>query len=209
MGIFGFITSLSVSASTLIVFFILKRKYFYRVIIFLSVIVIIFIVYGPLRDFALLMLRFENGLSGRDQLWTISLDMIRNHPIFGIGPGAYKYMMFDYFSVMLGSWLGGAFKDLYEITNGSNLSHNFFLFFFSDMGIFGFITALALPIIFFKIGIKTLTKYKNGEKNTFYLIVALFAAGAVCLSEAWLIVSGYYIMVQLLPIFLSGWSSVV
>ena len=169
---------LGILVSTLIVFFILRKKYFYRIIVFLSVIILVFVIYEPLRDFASLLLRAERGLTGRDLLWSVSLDMIRDHPIFGIGMGVYKVKMLQYFPAMLNSWQGEVLIKLYNISGGDNLSHNFFLFFFSDMGIFGFITSLALPIIFFRAGVKTLTKYKEVRKDIFYLIVALFAAGA-------------------------------
>jgi len=48
----------------------------------------------------------------------------------------------------------------------------------TDMGILGIMTAVALPLIFWKIEIKTLKKYKNKDLNNYYLIIALFAAGS-------------------------------
>ena len=46
------------------------------------------------------------------------------------------------------------------------------------MGILGIITAVALPVIYFRIGIKTIKKFKNEARSTYYLIIALFAAGS-------------------------------
>jgi len=168
---------LGVIAGTVVMLYILRRKYFYFIIVSLIVLVLMFITYEPLGNLASILFRVERGTTGRDYLWAISLDIIKDHPLFGIGPGAYKYEMFKYFPVMLESWMGGLFVDLYETTGGANLSHNFFLFLFSDLGIPGLLTSLALPIVFFKIGTKTLKKYKLGKKDTYYLIVALFAVG--------------------------------
>ena len=169
---------MGVIASTVVMLFILRRKYFYILLLSLLFIVLLFIVYQPLGDLVSVLFRVERGATGRDYLWSLSLHLIKDHPIFGIGPGAYRYEMFSYFPVMLHSWTGGLFKDIYEMTDGSNLSHNYFLFLFSDLGILGMATAIALPVVYFRIGIKTLNKYKNGAKDTYYLIVALFAIGA-------------------------------
>jgi len=46
------------------------------------------------------------------------------------------------------------------------------------MGILGIMTAVALPIVFMRIGIKTIKKYKNKDLNNYYVIIALFAAGS-------------------------------
>lgn len=169
---------LGIIASTVIMAYILRKKYFYFIILPLILLVMLFIIYEPLGNLASTLFRVERGVTGRDYLWGLSLDIIKDHPIFGLGPGAYKYEMFKYFPVMLNSWVGGVFIDLYEMTGGANLSHNFFLLFFSEMGILGLMTALLFPLIFFRIGIKTLKKYKNGMKDEFYLIVSLFSIGS-------------------------------
>ena len=80
--------------------------------------IIVFIVYEPLDELVFNLIRVERGVTGRDYLWSVSLNIIRDNPIFGIGPGAYKYEMFNYFPVMLHSWTGGLIVDLYEMTNG-------------------------------------------------------------------------------------------
>jgi putative inorganic carbon (HCO3(-)) transporter len=165
--------------STLTIFYMFKKKYFYQSIIALLILVIILIVYEPLGSVASLLFRLERGLTGRDHIWVISMDIIKDNPVFGIGVGAYKYEMFNYFPVMFNSWVGQELIKLHKITGtGVNLSHNFFLGFFTDMGILGLIAALTLPVVYFKIGIKTLKIYKNRNKETYYLIVALFLGGA-------------------------------
>jgi len=117
-------------------------------------------------------------MSARDYIWKMSIDMIRDNTVFGIGPGAYQYEMLNYFPYMLSNWWGKIFIYYQEVTEGANLSHNFFLTFVTDMGILGIMTAVALPLIFWRIGIKTLKKYKNEDPNNYYVIIALFAAGS-------------------------------
>ena len=180
----GLIITMSRSAiigivvSTAIIFYLLNRKRFYQLLFSIALIVLLFLFYTPLNELLTTFLRIESGMSARDYIWKMSIDMIKDNTVFGIGPGAYQYEMLNYFPYMLGNWWGKLFIYYNEVTGGANLSHNFFLTFFTDMGILGIMTAIALPIIYWRIGIKTLKKYKNEDPNNYYLIIALFAAGS-------------------------------
>jgi O-antigen ligase len=179
----GLIIAMSRSAiigiifSTAIIFFLLRRKRFYQLVFIVTFFVVIFLFYQPLNDLLTTFLRIESGMSARDYLWKMSMDMINDHTVFGIGPGAYKYEMLNYFPYMLDNWWGKIFIYYQEVTEGANLSHNFFLTFFTDMGILGILAAITLPVVYFRIGIKTINKYRNGSTETYYLIIALFASG--------------------------------
>jgi O-antigen ligase len=144
----------------------------------ITFIALIFLFYEPLNEFLNTFLRIESGMSARDYIWKMSMDMIKDHTVFGIGPGAYQYEMLNYFPYMLDNWWGKLFIYYNEVTGGANLSHNFFLTFFTEMGILGISTAVALLIVYFRIGVKTITKFKNRDRNNYYLIIALFAAGS-------------------------------
>lgn len=179
----GLILAMSRSAimgiivSTAIIFYLLRRKKFYQLLFTITFIVLIFLFYPPLNEFLTTFLRIESGMSARDYVWKMSMDMIKDHTVFGIGPGAYQYEMINYFPYMLDDWWGKLFIYYNEVTGGANLSHNVFLTFFTDMGILGITTAIALPVIYFRIGIRTIKKYKNETPGNYYLIIALFAAG--------------------------------
>jgi len=179
--IVGLILSMSRSAiigiviSSLIVFFMLKRKQFYRFLIFLAFIILLFMIYPPLNEFVTLLFRIEEGYSARDSLWAMSIAMIKDHPVFGIGPGVYNHELFNYFPFMLDNFYGRVFIYFSEVANGVNLAHNIFLVLFVDLGILGLLTSIFLPIIYFTIGIKTIKKYK--EKSQYVLIIGIFAAG--------------------------------
>ncbi|MCW8804541.1 MAG: O-antigen ligase family protein [Ignavibacteriaceae bacterium] len=164
--------------STAIIFYLIRRKRFYQLLFSITLVVFIFLFYEPLNEFLNTFLRIESGMSARDYVWKMSMDMINDHSLFGIGPGAYRYEMLNYFPYMLENWWGKLFIYYNEVTGGANLSHNFFLTFFTEMGILGILTAVALPIIYFRIGIKTITKFKNRSSDNYYLIIALFAAGS-------------------------------
>ncbi len=73
---------------------------------FLGVLALIFVFYQPLNELLTTFLRIESGMSARDYLWQMSMDMIKDNPVFGIGPGAYQYEMLNYFPYMLNDWWG-------------------------------------------------------------------------------------------------------
>ncbi len=180
----GLILNMSRSAfvgilfSSAIIFYLLRRKKFYQLVFSFSFFVLIFLLYQPLNDLLSMFLRIESGMSARDYIWKMSMDMINDHTLFGIGPGAYQYEVFNYFPYMLDNWWGKLFIYFNEVSGGANLSHNIFLTFFTDMGLIGILTAIALPFVYIRIGVRTIIKYKNGSAENYYLIIGLFAAGS-------------------------------
>jgi O-antigen ligase len=169
---------IAVLLGTLIFLFILRKNLLKKFALILVTILLLFIVIDPIRDFITLLFRIESGLTGRDLLWASSFQIIRDNPVFGLGLGAYQYEIFNYFPAMLNTWTGDWLVELYNMTSGKNISHSIILLFFSDMGVLGLLTVLVLPVIYFKVGFKTLSNFKNSQSWKYYYIVALFTAGA-------------------------------
>jgi hypothetical protein len=163
--------------SMAIIFFLLRRKRFYQFMFSIIVLGLVFIFVKPLNEITSLFFRIGEGLTEREPLWLMSFNIIGDYPVFGLGPGVYKYEFYNYFPYMLNNWWGKLLIYYHEISEGVNFSHNYFLVFFTEMGIFGLITAIVLPFIYFRIAIKTLNKYRNESEKIYYLIVALFATG--------------------------------
>jgi O-antigen ligase len=168
---------LAILLSTSIILFLLRRKIFYRLLVAICALVLLTVLYEPLNEFASLFLRIEEGMSARDQLWNMSVNIIRDNPIFGIGPGAYKHVFFNYLPFMLDEFWGKIMIEFYNMTGGENFSHNYFLVLFTDLGLLGIITAITLPLIYLTIGIKTIKKYRPVGGLKYHLIIALFAVG--------------------------------
>jgi len=167
---------LALLGSLIYIFSILKRKLLLIMMaIIFSIVLVIFI--SPWGTYIQTLFRLEQGFSQRDYLWQLSLDMIKNNIFFGVGPGSWGTEMFNYFPVMLDSFQGKLFIDLYGMTEGFNNSHNFYLVFFSDMGILGFITAISLPIVYFRVGFKTINKIKKRNKNLYIMLIGAMAVG--------------------------------
>ncbi|NNJ53184.1 MAG: O-antigen ligase family protein, partial [Ignavibacteriaceae bacterium] len=176
---------LGVLLSTLFIFFLFRKKYFYWSMFCLVLMVLNILIYEPFGSLTSLLFRLERGLAGREFIWDISIGIIKDNPIFGIGVGVFKLEMFNYFPIMLDSWVGRELVKLHEITaTGTNLSHNLFLGFYTDMGIVGFSTAIFFATIFFRTGIKTLIIYKSIDSKDYYLILALFLGGATMFVRA-------------------------
>jgi O-antigen ligase len=160
-----------------ILFYYQNRKAFKRSLVIVAAAVFAVIVIEPLNEFFTIMLRIEDGFSQREPLWDMTIAIIKDHYLFGVGPGAYGKEMFNYFPVMLDSWQGWTFMNLHEVTKGANVSHNFYLGFLSDMGIPGLFTSFFLPYLFIKLCLENLSFFK-ANKDLYLLNLGIFATGA-------------------------------
>ena len=168
---------LSIIISTIILLFQLRRKLFLiSISVILSIILIVYFL-EPLSEFLILLLRLESGMSFREYYWKLSTNIINDNLIFGIGPGNYRYVMFDYYPVMMDSGVSWFMTELQEMLPINNNSHNFYLMFFSDMGILGFVTSLSLPLVFFIISFRTIGQLSVSDGKIYYIILGIIAAG--------------------------------
>ena len=118
---------ISVIVSLLFILFYLNKKYFKVLIGCLFILFLLYLFVDPLNEFISVVLRVERGLTRRDYLWQISTGIIKDNFWFGVGPGSWGKEMFNYFPVLLNSFKGKLFIQLYEQTGGFNNSHNFYL----------------------------------------------------------------------------------
>lgn len=165
---------------TAIVLFFLNKKLFKTftfIFISLALIHLILNPFGPIIDIAL---RLEEGLSQHDHFWQLAVNIIKSHPILGIGPGAYSYEEFNYIPVMLSSYSGQVMIYINDVTFGSNNSHNFYLVLISDMGIIGAISSVLLPTIFFKIAYITQHRYKKLNREIYIILISIISVG-ICI----------------------------
>ena len=115
------------------------------------------------------IVRLESGITNRDILWKGAIGMIKENPIFGVGPGSFKHFIVDYAPRYPWRWPVVTFGG---ITGGD--SHNFFLSRAAETGIVG----LALIFYFF---INYFQVYSRGIRKAKLLRLehVLFGAGAV------------------------------
>lgn len=122
--------------------------------------------------------RLERISTGRDAILLSALNVIKENWFLGAGPAGTKYEFYKNLPFMLGSPVEQFIRFHYnEIEFGH--AHNFYLFFFSDLGIFGFILSLLFPVLFFRYGNKAL---KKTVKNSFeYSTTVGILASGLCL----------------------------
>jgi len=155
----------------------LNKNWFKKFIIIILIVTLIFFLIEPLYDSISLLFKIKFGLSQRDYFWEMALNVIKDSPLLGIGPGSFKYEVSNYTPVLLDSWPGRVIIDLYLATEGENPSHNIFLKFASDMGIPGVVSILYFISIYFKIVHRTLKK-ANGGNQEYYLIILSISVAA-------------------------------
>lgn len=160
-----------------IYFFVIKRKQFLKIFIPIIVLISIPFLFKESSDFIFLLFRMSEGVAQRDQLWQLAINIINDNLIFGVGPGAYQFYMFKYFPVAIESWQGQFYVELWNVAKGTNLSHNFYLALFSDMGIFGLMIAVSVPSIFIYNSFKLFKSYSNQKNEKYFLAVGFFALG--------------------------------
>lgn len=160
---------LAIFASTVIILYNFDKKLLKKVAVVSIIVVLILILIEPVRDFVTMFFRIERGVTSRDKLWEISLSMIKENFLFGIGPGSYKYEMFNYFPVIIDSFQGKLLMTLFDYTDGRNVSHNFYLTLFSDLGILGFVFSILFPLLIFSF-LKKIIKHLKEIKETEYFI---------------------------------------
>ncbi|GMR25019.1 MAG: hypothetical protein BMS9Abin39_0294 [Ignavibacteria bacterium] len=179
IGLFLIISRSAVFVIFLSVMFILaqlNKEWFKKFIFIMIITTLMFFLIEPLYKTISLFFQIKFGLSQRDYFWAMALHVIQDNPLLGIGPGSFRYEVFNYSPVLLDSWPGRVIIDLYMATEGENPSHNLFLKFASDMGIPGVITILYFMVQYFKIAAKTLRKAKDGFSEYFLIILAISAA---------------------------------
>jgi O-antigen ligase len=167
---------LSILFSLMVISYKLNKKYFKNFAFSILIIVLIFLLLDPLNEIISTLFRVKTGLSQRDYFWELSYNIVKDNPIWGIGPGSYRYLEFNYSPVLLNSWPGHVIIDLNIATNGENGSHNIFLKFASDMGIPGIITIFYFMWLILKISIINYKKTMNGARQIFLTNLIISAA---------------------------------
>lgn len=79
---------LGIFVSSAILLYILKKKSFYRIASFILLVLIVIIFNDSIQNTLSFIFRIERGVTGRDYLWDLSINIIKDNPIFGLGPGA-------------------------------------------------------------------------------------------------------------------------
>jgi len=168
---------LAVFFSTTFILITLDRKLFKKIFYSVSGISILIIAIFPrIIDILGVFFRANRVLENtRYYMWDIAFGIIKNNPIWGSGPGMFKLYIYKYMPVMLGSWTESQIRWIYNEA-GTGESHNYLLYKFSETGIMGLISAIALPIIFFYLASKVLHEVRANRK-WYILMISIIGSG--------------------------------
>jgi len=147
-------------------------KYFSTIILTLSCLYFLL----PTQKYVDMYFRLERISTGRDFILSSMWNVIKSNWLFGSGPAGSKYEMYKEIPYMLGSMEELYLRHHYDQIEFGH-AHNFYLFFLSDLGIFGFILSLALPFIFLKISLQTISLLQKEKGENYYLALGITAFG--------------------------------
>ena len=147
-------------------------KYFVTILLMLAS----FYFLLPIQKYIDMYFRFERISTGRDFILSSIWAVIKKNWLFGAGPAGSRYEMYKELPYMLGSPEELYLRHHYEQIEFGH-AHNFYLFFFSDLGIIGLILSLMLPFIFLKISFQTISFLEKEKGENFYLSLGITAFG--------------------------------
>ena len=163
---------LAAVVSILILTYILKKDLLKKIFTYGFLALAILLIFTPIYDLISTVLRFERIVNTRSYIWDITFDIIRNHFLIGVGPGQFPNYIYKYLPVMLGTWDEVSISFVYE-QSGLGHAHNFFLFYFSELGLIGLLFSIAFPIIIYKLVFNYLKLFRNQNLLFEYGISAL------------------------------------
>ncbi|MDI6783826.1 MAG: O-antigen ligase family protein [bacterium] len=107
--------------------------------------------------------RWESYVSDtRIRMWTTTWEMIREHPIRGVGLGAFKYLVPLYQGKFFERYPDTRLEPTSALTNQS---HNEYLQLWAELGIFGLLVGLIALIIYLRSGWKTIKRMRELEQK--------------------------------------------
>lgn len=166
---------LAAAVSSIFLLFMLNKVMLKRsLIIILIASPVIFI--KPAADAIDIYLRLDRLSSGRDVIYDVTFNILKNNPILGEGPAGTKYAIYNNLDFLLGSLSERFIAFHYEEIEFGH-AHNFYLFFWTDLGILGLIASILLPITFFKLCSRAVKKTKDFNYQYYFLSIGITAAG--------------------------------
>lgn len=166
--------ALFVAVVTLLLF--MNRKVMWRALFLLLTFTLILLLFTDAFRFLEFYLRLEHLGSGRENYWSMALNTFADNPIFGVGPSSFKYVMYKYLPVQLGSWDEQIMARLISITD-FGYQHNFFLLIASEMGVVGVFAGSFLIFNFIKYGLESIEKLKSVNSSELIFCIVCFSIG--------------------------------
>jgi len=161
--------------SVVVILYMINKKMLIIVISGIGVIIIILSFTSLLNDIQL-YLRVSEAGSGREYLIGATIEVIKNNFLLGAGPAGTRSELYSNLPYLLHSPQEWVISVIYELGD-MNQTHNYYLYFFSDLGIVGLLLSLALPTIYFINCRKVYKAIKSIKDTHYYIILGLVGSG--------------------------------
>lgn len=118
--------------------------------------------------------------------WNMGLEIIRDNPVFGVGPNTFHKQFFNYTPSSYIHFFNPELSNL-----GSPHPHNFFLYFFAENGILGLLTSILFFIMFFYYAVITFIKSKKLNSEFYIFTAVILSIGIGIFIRSFLEITGY------------------
>lgn len=176
---------LSLTIAILFLFYHFQKKI---ILYLISVILLFFVAYlfiPFLQEFVDTYLRLET-VSQREYLWKAGLDIMRDYPIFGVGPEQFPKYFYSYIPTS-----GSYFFNLYIILQKPH-PHNYSVWLITENGILGWISSFAIFGFYFFMARKLILWSKVDRNEDYLFAVGLFSVGLLVFIRSFFEVEGVF-----------------
>jgi O-antigen ligase len=180
----GGILASVISISFIII--VLKRSLFFKAFVITSLAVTIILLTIPVVSETVDIYLRWHTVGDREAYWHIGVEVIKDNPVFGLGPGMFSQYFYSYAASSHVDFLNKP-----GIAEGNPHPHNFFLYFFAENGLLGIITSIVFFIVFFYIAIKTMKLAKQNNHDFFVLSTTITGIGLGLFFRSFIEVTGY------------------
>lgn len=169
----------------LFLFYHLQKRIF---LYLLSVILLFFVAYlfiPFIQELVDTYLRLET-VSQREYFWKAGLDIMRDYPIFGVGPEKYPKYFYSYIPTS-----ASYFFNLYIILQKPH-PHNYSLWLITENGILGWLSSFAIFCFYFYMAGKLILWSKVYRDENYLFAVGLFSVGLLVFIRSFFEVEGVF-----------------
>jgi O-antigen ligase len=160
------------------VFVLIKQKplFMKKAIIGLLVILVFILTFTNVGNIVAAYFRVSSLLDTRDSFWNISMNIIKDNPIFGVGPEMSRFYVDKYFPVPFKSFEATQIRFV-QSNPMFGLAHNFYLSRFAELGLPGIFSIIFIIALFTYFSIKLLNQHLRKNKNLAGIVIGIMGVG--------------------------------
>ncbi len=165
---------------------VLRRSLFFKISSAIIITIAILFLSIPFIQNAIENYMRLDRVNTREIYWELGLDIIQDHPVFGVGTDQYEKYFHSYAPSSIYKYFesgAGVF--------GKPHTQNLFLFYEAENGILGLIVSISFFWLFFFFAIKTMKITKKNKDEFYILSVVITGIGIGIFFRSFLEITGY------------------